>query len=261
MSIMAVGRAVANEIGGMGVGSMRPSLQHVVSAPPFSSSTCWPDRFDRKRHAQESIVFPDVCRFEAILDDLNCRKVARNQGIGMCRNSKRSDQSVEEGKGVLASSMLKARSQDQQTSWFDLCDSCRAAVWPPADVPASRLHAQTLPPSMGVHWNGHHGNSRKPVHPAPSDMRMLLFPTALAVAVGAIKDTKTAWFGRVAAENFISPARFPRYWRSGGNHQASFGPSWSQTVSETRCGQVGAPGPAPPVPGQSLDEFQGTKAL
>jgi hypothetical protein len=54
-----------------------------------------PGRFDRKR-ACPGTVFPDVCQFEAILDDLNCRSVERNQGIGMCRKSKRSDQSVGE---------------------------------------------------------------------------------------------------------------------------------------------------------------------
>lgn len=156
----------------------------------------------------------------------------------MCRKSKRSDQSVGEKEGGRASSMLKARSQAQQTSWFDPCDSCRAAVRPPADVPASRLHAQTLP-SMGVHCNGHHGNSRKPVH-QPS----LRHEDALQS--GQSKTRKRPGSGRVAAENFISPARFPRYWPSGGNHQASVGPSGSQTVRETRCGQAGAPGPAQP---------------
>lgn len=157
---------------------------------------------------------------------LNCRKVARNQGIGMCRNSKRSDQSVGEKEGGLASSMLKARSQDRQTSWFDRVIPVELpSVWPPADVPASRLHAQTLP-SMGVHWNGHHGNSRKPVHPSvrpgtASEHQgtfdhafLFYFQRRWQWQLGAIKDTKMVppGSGRVAAENFISPARFPRYW-------------------------------------------------
>lgn len=220
MSIMAVGRAAANEIGGMGVGSMQPSLQHVVSAPPFSSSIrCWPERLNRKRHAQE-IVFHVVCRLEAILDDLNCRKVARNQGIGMCRNSKRSDQSVGEKEGGLASSMLKARSQDRQTSWFDQCDSCRAAV---RLAPSRRTGVPSACSDAAVHgraleWASWQFKETRPSQrPTRHCLRtsgnvrpciFILFPTALAVAVGGNQRHENG-SGRVAAENFISPARFP----------------------------------------------------
>lgn len=174
----------------------------------------------------------------------------------MCRKSKRSDQSVGEKEGGRASSMLKARSQAQQTSWFDPCDSCRAAVRPPADVPASRLHAQTLP-SMGVHCNGHHGNSRKPVH-QPS----LRHEDALQS--GQSKTRKRPGSGRVAAENFISPARFPRYWPSGGTTKpvlAHLGRKPSAKPDAAKLELQAQPSPAPPVPGRSPGEFQGTKAL
>lgn len=42
-------------------------------------------------------------------------------------------------------------------------------------------------------------------------MHFYLFPTALAVEVGGNQRHENG-SGRVAAENFISPARFPRYW-------------------------------------------------
>lgn len=185
----------------------------------------------------------------------------------MCRNSKRSDQSVGEKEGGLASSMLKARSQDQQTSWFDPCDSCRAAV---RLAPSRRPGVPSACSDAGVHGRALEWASWQFKETRPSSLRtsgnvrpciFILFPKALAVAVGAIKDTKTAWFWQSCSRELHLASKISAILAVGENHQASFGPSWSQTVSETRCGQVGAPGPAPPVPGQSPDEFQGTKAL
>lgn len=180
---------------------------------------------------------------------LNCRKVARNQGIGMCRNSKRLDQSVGEKEGGLASSMLKARSQDRQTSWFDPCDSCRAAVrLAPSRRPGVPSACSDTLPSMGVHWNGHHGNSRKPVHPSvrpgtASEHQgtfdhafLFYFRRRWQWQLGAIKDTKM-----VLAE--LQPRTSSRQ-----QDFRDIGPSWSQTVSETRCGQVGSSRPSPAQP-------------
>lgn len=185
---------------------------------------------------------------------LNCRKVARNQGIGMCRNSKRSDQSVGEKEGGLASSMLKARSQDRQTSWFDPCDSCRAAVrLAPSrrpGVPSACSDAAVHRPwaCIGMGIMAIQGNPSIPAsdQALPPNIRERSTMHFLIISDGAGSgswgESKTRkWYRLVLAE--LQPRASSRQ-----QDFRDIGPSWSQTVSETRCGQVGSSRPSPAQP-------------
>lgn len=174
-----------------------------------------------------------------------CRKAARNQGIGMCRNSKRSDQSAGEKEGGLASSMLKARSQDRQTSWFDPCDSCRAAVrLAPSRRPGVPSACSDAGPAL--EWASWQFKETRPSQrPTRHCLRtsgnvrpciFIYFRRRWQWKLGAIKDTKM-----VLAE--LQPRTSSRQ-----QDFRDIGPSWSQTVSETRCGQVGSSRPSPAQP-------------
>lgn len=181
---------------------------------------------------------------------LNCRKVARNQGIGMCRNSKRSDQSVGEKEGGLASSMLKARSQDRQTSWFDPCDSCRAAV---RLAPSRRPGVPSACSDAAVHGRALEWASWQFKETLPSQRptrhclrtsgnvrpcSFILFPTALAVAVGGNQrhENGTAWFWQSCSRELHLASKI----------SAILAHLGRKPSAKPDAAKLGAPGPAQP---------------